>query len=88
MSSKNKLQITKKITINKREQPQINKEQKELEKECRVKTIAQGQDILVYGHTNDYLYVIVSGSADVIVNGKKSSYTSCTTRIWFIIIIK
>ena len=48
-----------------------NKEQKELEKECRVKTIAQGQDILVYGHTNDYLYVIVSGSADVIVNGKK-----------------
>ena len=26
---------------------------------------------MVYGHTNDYLYVIVSGSADVIVNGKK-----------------
>ena len=46
-------------------------EQAAIEKECRVKTIAQGQDILLFGHSNHYLYVIISGCADVFVRGKK-----------------
>tara|TARA_B110000090_G_C13386984_1_gene448052 strand:+ start:58 stop:3210 length:3153 start_codon:yes stop_codon:yes gene_type:complete len=44
-------------------------EQRELEKTCRVKTIPSGQDVLVYGTANSFLYVIICGSAEVIVKG-------------------